>query len=121
MNLDDQMFEHPKIVKLSDGAFRLHISAIGYCNRYLTDGIIHADVVPRLMPRFRPSYLRELLGDYLSGYLSNGSRPLWMEHPEGYEIRDYLEWNSSRVDVEKRRLARASAGRKGAHKRWEQP
>ena len=112
------MFEHPKIVKLSDGAFRLHLSGIGYCNRYLTDGIIHADVVSRLMPRFRRAYLDELLGG------NNGTKPLWLlvSIPAGnhYEICDFLQWNSSRAEVENRRQARAAAGRKAARTRWDE-
>ena len=57
--LDDKMPEHPKNVGLSDGAFRLHVSGICYCNRHLTDGIISADMVAQLMPRYRKSFLDE--------------------------------------------------------------
>lgn len=109
VNLDDQMPEHPKIISLSDGAFRLHVSAIAYANRFLTDGIVHAETVNRLMPRYRKAYLDELL-----------ARMLWLEviPAKTYEIHDYLDWNKSRADVEKRRQVRADAGRKGAHGRW---
>lgn len=111
------MFEHPKIVKLSDGAFRLHLSGIGYCNRYLTDGIIHADLVSRLIPKFRRAYLDELLGN------TNGSAsPLWLQHADAYEIRDYLDWNSSRAEIQAKQnrisKARSEAGQRGAEARW---
>jgi hypothetical protein len=111
VNLDDQMPEHPKVVTLSDGAFRLHISGIAYCNRFLTDGIIRAEVVARLVPRYRRSHLDELLG---------GDRPLWLQvEPDAiYEIHDYLDWNKSRAEIEKRRDARIQGGRKGADRRW---
>jgi hypothetical protein len=116
VNLDDQMPEHPKIVKLSDGAFRLHISGIAYCNRYLTDGVIHADVVSRLMPRFRKTYLDELLAS------TNGTQPpLWLPRVESYEIRDYLQWNKSREQIKERSKARSEGGRKGADRRWHDP
>jgi hypothetical protein len=112
VNLDDQMAEHPKIVGLSDGAFRLHISAIMYANRFLTDGVIAFDAVARLTPRFKKTYLDELL-----------LRQIWTERNtngtgRSFEIHDYLDWNKSRADVEKRRKVRADAGRKGAHGRW---
>lgn len=107
--LDDRYPEHPKIDGLSDGAFRLHTSAICYANSHLTDGIIPADRLSRLMPKFRKAYVTELT-----------QRLLWIELPGGthYEIHDYLDWNKSRAEVEKRRVTRAEAGRKGAGKRW---
>jgi hypothetical protein len=116
VNLDDQMPEHPKIISLSDGAFRLHVSAIAYCNRFLTDGIIHAETVARLVPRFRRSYLDELL-----------RRMLWVEIVAAatYEIHDYLDWNKSRAEIEEQRgyisKVRSEAGKRGARARWGPP
>jgi hypothetical protein len=108
LNIDDQMPEHPKIVALTDGAFRLHVSAIAYANRYLTDGIIQAEVITRLIPKYRKAYVDELV-----------QRMVWVEVMPGvYEIHDYLDWNKSRAEVEKRRAARADGGRKGAYRRW---
>jgi hypothetical protein len=108
VNLDDQMPNHPKIIGLSDGAFRLHVSAIIYANRFLTDGIIRGDVVGSLMPKYRRTYLDELV-----------ERALWVEIAAGvYEIHDYLDWNKSRIEIEKRKQARAEGGRKGADRRW---
>lgn len=109
VNLDDNFPDHPKVFALSDGAYRLHSSAICYCNRWLTDGIVPVDRLPRLMPKYRPAYLQELL-----------DRLLWTDIGGGqaYEIHDYLDWNKSRADVEKRRAAREQGGRDGARKRW---
>jgi hypothetical protein len=103
--LDDNFADHPKIVTLTDGAFRLHTAGILYANRHLTDGIIQADVVPRLTPRYRRTQLTELI-----------DRLLWAELGDGqaYEIHDFLDWNKSRADVEQLR----EWGRKGAQKRW---
>ena len=110
--LDDKMPEHPKIVGLSDGAFRLHVSAIAYSNRHLTDGIISADMVAQLMPRYRKNFLDELL-----------RRAVWVElvPDECYEIHDYLDWNKSRAEVSQQRKAKAEGGRKGAARRWQHP
>ena len=110
VNLDDQMPGHPKIISLSDGAFRLHVSGIAYCNRFLTDGIIRVEAIVQLMPRYRRSYLDELV-----------QRMVWMEIMAAtvYEIHDYLDWNKSKAEVEERRKARAEGGRKGAHRRWD--
>ncbi len=109
VNLDDQMPEHPKVVSLTDGAFRLHVSAIAYANRYLTDGILQVEVIGRLIPRYRKQYVDELV-----------RRMLWLEVVPGqvYEIHDFLDWNKSRAEVEQRRQARSDGGRKGAGRRW---
>jgi hypothetical protein len=107
VNLDDNYASHPKIVGLTDGAFRLHTTGIVYCNRYLTDGIITAAAVPLLTPHYRPAHLTELL-----------SRLIWTELADGqaYELHDYLDWNRSRADVE----ALRESGRRAARKRWDQ-
>ena len=95
---DDGFADHPKNRRLSHGAFRLHVSGILHCARWLTDGRIPADVLPDLMRRYQASYLDELL-----------TLGLWREIAPGllYEIHDYLEWNDSRARVEARRAKNA--------------
>ena len=44
--LDVNFFDHPKVVGLSDIALRMHLSAIGYANRLMTDGFV-AEAIPR--------------------------------------------------------------------------
>lgn len=106
-NLDDQYPKHPKVVGLSDAAFRLHTSGICYCAQYLTDGLIDIEAVRVLVPRFRQKALDELV-----------DRGLWIGHGEVYEIHDFLEWNRSRAQVEAERERKRKAGRKGAEARW---
>jgi hypothetical protein len=48
VRLDDGFPNHPKIIGLSDGAFRLYITALCYSNAYLTDGIIPQITVKKL-------------------------------------------------------------------------
>ena len=95
---DDGFAEHPTNDALSDSAFRLHVAGICFANRYLTDGLIPAERVPRLMPRFRKAALAELL-----------TTKKWLPILDGacYEIRDYLDWNPSRAEVESRKEAKA--------------
>lgn len=106
-NLDDQFPKHPKVLPLTDAAFRLHVSGICYAAQYLTDGLVEAAVVPLLVPRYRPRTLEELL-----------ARGLWLQHDAIYEIHDYLEWNRSREQVEAERERKRKAGRMGAQSRW---
>jgi hypothetical protein len=106
-NLDDRFPTHPKVIGLTDGAFRLHVSGICYCAQYVTDGVIEAETVPLLMPRYRKQLLDELL-----------RKGRWVPHPAGFEIHDYLDWNRSREQIEAERERKRKAGRKGAEKRW---
>lgn len=114
VNLDDQFPEHPKIDKLSDAAFRLHVAAICYANRHLTDGYLDAARIPRLVPKHQKRFVTELV-----------NADLWETVDGGYQIHDYLDWNKSRDEVEtaqaKLSKVRAEAGRKGARARWGNP
>jgi hypothetical protein len=95
---DDGFADHPKHRPLSHGAFRLHVSGILHCARWLTDGKVTADAAGDLMRAYKPQYLDELV-----------ERGLWLEVMPGtlYEIRDYLDWNDSRARVESRRAKQA--------------
>lgn len=105
---DDNFGQHPKIVALPDGAFRLHVLAICYCARHETDGLI-STAVARMLVGPRGAKLAVMLA---------GAR-LW-EHVDGdmYRIHDYLEYNPSRAQAESKRNAKAIAGAKGAASRW---
>jgi hypothetical protein len=109
VNLDDNFPDHPKVDGLSDGAFRLQVAGICYAHRHLTDGIIPADKVSRLVPRFKRGYVDELV-----------RRMVWVELDGGsaYAIHDFLDWNDSREKVEEYRRKQSLKGRKGAESRW---
>lgn len=89
LNLDDNYPDHPKVEALSDGAFRLHTSALCYCVAYETDWVIRGTVASRLTPKFRSKHLSELVDaalwevcgsfDYriLSLWSYGSGRPLW--------------------------------------------
>lgn len=104
--LDINFAGHPKILALSDGAFRLHLAGLLYCKRQRTDGIIAGVVVSTLVPRYRPRQLDELT-----------ARLLWVElNGAGhYEIHDWLDWNLSLAEGE----AIAEKRREAARKRWD--
>jgi hypothetical protein len=114
VNLDENFPEHPKNDSLTDGAFRLHVAGICYSNRHLTDGLIAANKVTRLVPRFRQTALKELI-----------DKGLWLRRDSigCYEIHDYLQWNRSREEIESERerlrKVRSAAGKKGARARWQ--
>lgn len=47
VRLEDNFPEHSKIAGLSAHAFRLHVEALCYCARNLTDGYISEDALKR--------------------------------------------------------------------------
>ncbi len=83
--LDDSMGDHPKIVGLSDRAFRAHILAILYSAKHLTDGHIPSAYVKQVTTQ---NALRQLVD---SG--------VWTANGTGYVIHDYAEYQPSRDHV----------------------
>lgn len=106
LTLDDNMPDHPKIRGLTDRAFRLHVYALCYCSRHLTDGVIPASACRGVVDN-SSRYCRELV-----------AKKLWQSRGEVFEIHDYLDWNKSRAEVENQRKLNQEAGRKGAQRRW---
>lgn len=49
VRIDDGFAEHPKVHGLSDRAFRLHVTALCYCGRNLTDGAITIPALKMLL------------------------------------------------------------------------
>lgn len=101
LNMDDNFADHPKVDGLSDGAFRLHVSAMCYAAKHKTDGAIPPERIPRLMPRFKQTYVTELI-----------KAGLWVQHDDGQRIHDYLDWNKSRAWWEKEKKEGAERQRK---------
>lgn len=109
LKLDDMFAWHRKIRRLSDGAFRLHVTAMNMSARDGLDGFItHEDLDD--MPSIKSADKRatELV-----------LRGLWVPTPDGWEIHDFLEYNPSRAQVQaqqkatRERKARWDAKRRG--------
>lgn len=106
LNLDDNFADHPKVDALSDGAFRLHTAALCYCAKNTTDGIVEKRRVPRLTPTYKAPLVDELL-----------AANLWLPHPDGYRIHDYLDWNKSKAwwDEKREKDAKRKAEWRASH------
>lgn len=87
VRLDDQMPDHPKLLGVSDAAFRLHVHALCYSARQLTDGRVPGEFV-RLHRRFGTRYADELV-----------AAGVWVKTENHYEIHDYTEYQPSRAKV----------------------
>ena len=97
--------EHPKVLPLSDAAFRAHVESICWASRNPRQN----GVIPRSVARkkWRPKVIAELM-----------AARLFDESPEGVVVHDYLDFNRSAEEVSAYRDARGDAGSLGNHKRW---
>jgi hypothetical protein len=87
VRIDENALEHPKIGALPDGAFRLWVQGLAYCQKFLTDGFI-SDLAIRGLHSFSPKR---------KGLLVNAG--LWDLSEAGIRVHDFLEWNDSREHV----------------------
>lgn len=85
--------EHPKIAQLSDGAFRLWVQGLAYCQKFLTDGVIVTTAL-RQLKAYSPKRLA-----MLTAPITPGGNPLWHTIEAGVLVNDYLHWNESREKV----------------------
>lgn len=110
VRFDDQFTIHRKVDGLSDAAFRLHVSAIFWCARNLTDGLVPEEDLDIVSARVRSPqrFAAELV-----------RRKLWSQTDDGWLIHDFLEFQPSRAEVLEKRAKRAEAGRKGGIKSGE--
>lgn len=105
--IDDQYPDHPKIVAAGHAAMALDVAGICYCARFLTDGFIPEDQVPRLLTHPNPG---ELVGALLRVRR-------WETAAGGYLVHDYLDYNPTRAQALATRQARSAAGRRGGKQR----
>lgn len=98
VRLDADFFRHPKILKAGHDARNLYLAALCYCGNYATDGVVSRDAVPAIAAdagTTRWAAAIERLED----------ARLWVEHPDGWLIPDFVDMNQSRDEIEARRAA----------------
>jgi hypothetical protein len=101
--LDDLFPTHRKIRRLSHAAFRLHVSAICWCNLNLTDGFIPAEELRHVADVTAPKkYATELV-----------DAGVWDLTDDGWMIHDFLEYQPSAQKVHAERDAK-----KKRQERW---
>lgn len=104
VRLHDGYDEHPKVLPLTDAAFRAHIEAMCWASRNTSDGVILKSVARK---KWRPKVLAELV-----------AARLMEDRDDTYEVHDYLDFNRSSEEIKSFRSARGVAGALGNHKRW---
>src|SRR6266849_3702876 len=87
---DDEYPHNRKVRKLSHEAFRLDVSGILWCAKYLTDGFVCDDDLPLVCAEVRhPQRAAEELAN----------RRRWERLSGGWFIHDYLQYNPSAAQV----------------------
>lgn len=95
LKTDDRFPEHRKIRRLSDGAYRLHHTAMCACAKDETDGYItRADLADM-------QHIQRL-SKYIPALVEAG---LWEEVDEGWLIHDFLDYNPSHAQQDEKRAA----------------
>ena len=88
VRIDENAMDHPKIGGLPDGAFRLWVQGLAYCQKFLTDGLVNAVAVKGLRS-YSPQRRAALV-----------TAGLWDEADGGsVTVHDFLDWNDSRAEV----------------------
>lgn len=102
VRMDDDFPMHRKVRPLSDGAFRLHVSALCWSAKHLTDGYIPEADLPLAsdvrVPRRRVKELEQ--------------RGLWHRTERGWLVNDFLEYNDSAEEVKAKRERAAERQRR---------
>lgn len=104
VRLDHGYDEHPKVMPLSDAAFRAHIEAICWNSRQEKDGCIPASLARK---KWKPRVIAELVRARLLDDCGD-----W------FEVHDYLDFNRSSEEINAFRSAKGESGAYGNHKRW---
>lgn len=99
--------DHPKIVALSDEAFRAHVEMILYARKYMTDGVINKRVANRLASQWDTDVLTELQSNDEAApsliALDNG----------GYYLHGFEDMQETRTEIEARTARNRANGLKG--------
>lgn len=104
-----EMDEHPKIIGLSDAAFRAIFEATFYSRRMISDGFLDERVV---LKRWGQAVADELSSN-------DPERPSWVrvDGPKpGWRIHDFEKHHPLRADIDAIKDARAQSGRRGGQR-----
>lgn len=113
------MADHPKIVRLSDRAFRTLVEMLLWSKRGLTDGVLPREYVHRRWGTPKTQSLTDSVtqsvSDPVSELLSNDPESPSLEVlPNGdYMIHDYCDHQETRADVESRKRRNQANGKRG--------
>ena len=104
IRLDLDYADNPKIVELSDAAWRAHVEMILYCRKYLTDGRLS----PRVITRWDSESVSELLSN------DPHAPSLYKLDDGSYLLHGFEDMQETKAEVQARQQVNAANGRKGS-------
>lgn len=111
VKLDDKFFLHPKVLRISNGAFRLYINGLCYSALYQTDGKLLITCFSSLAESFHDTSVDATNPEKWIAELVEEN--LWEKHEGHYIIHDFLHYNMPKVEREKLAQLRAKSGQLG--------
>lgn len=102
VSIDDQFHDHPKAEQVGPLGRDLFVAGLEYANRNLTDGFIPKATAGRLVSFFEIPGIGVTVNPYdvVQLLLDAG---MWHEVEGGFQIHDYLDFQPSSAEVERRR------------------
>ena len=97
---DINMDDHPKILLLSDAAFRALFESTLYSRRQLSDGFLDDRIVSK---RWGLDIANELSSN-------DAEKPSWIRVDGGYQIHDFAEHQTTNADIQAKREAGRAGG-----------
>lgn len=104
MTFPIDFWQHPKVARLSDSAFRAFVESNGHSRMIESDGRLEAEDAEFL---WDASALEALVK-------SHPTRPLMLREEDAYVLRDYAEHQFTKADRDELSRKRSEAGAKGA-------
>lgn len=108
MTFPIDFWQHPKVARLSDSAFRAFVESNGHSRMIESDGRLEAEDAEFLWDK---AALEALVR-------SHPTRPLMLREDDAYVLRDYAEHQFTKADRDELAEKRSDAGKRGAAKRW---
>lgn len=96
VKLDDAFFEHHKVVAVSPLARLLFLASLAHSAKHLTDGVVARGYLPGI--RTNAGAAKRHIGELVAV-------GLWEDHPDGYFIHDWLDYNPPAERVLAKRAA----------------
>jgi hypothetical protein len=106
VKVETRFIDHPKVVRVGAVGEALWLRGLCYSGEHMTDGFIPDNYIRRM---------GDIDGNAVADVLV--ASELWDRVDGGYQIHDYLEWQSSREHIEEVRAKRVESGSLGGKQR----
>ena len=121
VRIDENFAQHPKVLRAGPLGMAMHVAALCYCNRHLTDGFVPKQIASMLLDLSglgMRMWSNETMGGghdaewqmVVDDLVEAG---LWWPVEGGWHIHDYLDYQPSKQQVQRLKEVRSETGRRG--------